>query len=35
MVNFNFLEKGVGLVSPTHLMYDFLRKMFLMLHSVN
>ena len=35
MHNFNFSEKGLGLVSPTHFVYDFLRKMFLMLHSIN
>ena len=30
-----FSEKGLGLVSPPHFMYDFSRKMFLMLHSIN
>ena len=35
MLNFNFSEKGLGLVSPSHFMYDFSRKMFLMLHSIN
>ena len=30
-----FLEKSLGKVSPPHFMYDFLRKMFFMLHSVN
>ena len=35
MLNFNFSEKGLGLVSPPHFMYDFSRKMFLMLHSIN
>ena len=29
----NFSEKGVGLVSPPHFVYDFSRKLFLMLHS--
>ena len=29
MLNFNFLEKGPGLVSPPHLEYDFLGKLFL------
>ena len=32
---FYFLEKGVGLVFPPHFVYDFSRKMFLMLHSIN
>ena len=35
MVNFNFLEKGLELVSPPHFEYDFSRKMFLVLHSIN
>ena len=35
MLNFNFSEKGLGLVSPQHFANDFLRKMFLMLHSIN
>ena len=35
MLNFEFLEKGAGIVSPLHFMYDFLRKMFLMLYSIN
>ena len=35
MLNFNFSEKGLGLVSPPHFVYDFSRKMFLMLHSIN
>ena len=35
MLNFNFSEKGLGLVSPPHLVYDFSRKMFLMLHSID
>ena len=35
MLNFEFLEKGVGIVSPLYFMYDFLRKMFLMLYSIN
>ena len=30
MVNFNFSEKGLGLVSPPHLVHDFSREMFLM-----
>ena len=32
MLSFNFSEKGLGLVSPQHFVYDFSRKMFLMLH---
>ena len=28
MVNFNFSEKGLGLVSPLHFVYDISRKMF-------
>ena len=35
MLNFHFSEKGLGLVSPPHFVYDFSRKMFLMLHSIN
>ena len=34
-LNFIFLEKGLGLVSPPHFEYDFSRKIFLMLHSIN
>ena len=29
MHNFNFPEKGLGLVSPPHFVYDFSRKCFL------
>ena len=35
MLNLDFSEKGLGIVSPTHFEYDFSRKMFLMLHSIN
>ena len=28
MLNFDFLEKGLGIVSPPHFAYDFSRKMF-------
>ena len=35
MLNFNFPEKGLGLGSPPHFLYDFSRKMFLMLYSSN
>ena len=34
-LNFNFSEKGLGLVSLSHFVYNFSRKMFLMLHSIN
>ena len=34
MLNFEFLEKGLGIASP-HFVYDFSRKMFLQLHSIN
>ena len=32
MLNFDFLEKGLGMVSPPHFVYNFSRKMFLKLH---
>ena len=35
MLNIDFLEKGLGLVSSPHIVYDFSRKMFLMLYSIN
>ena len=35
MLNFEFLDKGLGIVSPSHLLYDFSTKMFLMLYSIN
>ena len=35
MLNFDFLEKGLGIVSPPHFVYDFSRKMFLKLYSNN
>ena len=34
MFNFNFLEKDLGIVSVPHFVYDFSRKMFLMLYSL-
>ena len=34
MLNFNFSEKGLGLVSPPHFVRDYSRQMFLMLHSI-
>ena len=33
--DFDFLEKGPGLASPPHFVYDFLRKIFLMLYCIN
>ena len=35
MLNFDFLEKGLGIVSLPHFVYDFSRKMFLVLYSIN
>ena len=35
MLNFNFSEKVLALASPLHFVYDFSRKMLLMLHSIN
>ena len=35
MSNFVVLEKGLGIVSPPDFGYDFSRKIFLMLHSIN
>ena len=35
MFNFDFLEKGLGIVSPANFVYDFSRKIFLMLRSIN
>ena len=29
MLNFAFQEAGMGIVSPPHFVYDFLRKIFL------
>ena len=34
MLDFNFSEKGLGLVSSPHFAYDFSRKISLMLHSL-
>ena len=31
MLNFDFLDKGLGIVSPAHFVYGFSEKMFLML----
>ena len=36
MLNFNFLEKGPGIVSLPHIEYDFARKLFLVVsHLLN
>ena len=35
MLNFDFLDKGLRIVSPAHFVYDFSTKMFLMLYSMN
>ena len=35
MLSFVFLDKGLGIISPAHFVYDFSTKMFLMLYSIN
>ena len=35
MLNFNFLEKGLRIVSPPHFVHDFSKEMFLKLYSTN
>ena len=35
MLNFDPVEKGLEIVSPPHFVYDFSRKIFLMLNSIN
>ena len=35
MINFDILEKGLGIISPTHFVYGFLTKMFFMLYYIN
>ena len=35
MLNLNFTEKSLGLVSLPHFVYDVSRKMFLKLYSIN
>ena len=35
MINFDYLEKSLGIVSPAYFVYDFLRKMFPLLYSIN
>ena len=35
MLNFDFLDKGLGIVFPAHFVYEFLINMFLMLYSID
>ena len=35
MLNLDFLEKGLKIVSPSHFVYDFSRKMFLLLYFIH
>ena len=35
MLNFDFLVKGLGIVSPPHFLYDFSRKIFLIPYSID
>ena len=35
MVNYDFLEKGLGIGFLTHFLHDFSRKIFLILFSIN
>ena len=35
MLNFDFLEKDLGIVNPPHFLCDILIKMLLMLYSIN
>ena len=35
MLNFDFLKKDLRIVSRSHFVYDFSRKMFLKLYSIN
>ena len=35
MLNFGFLDKGLGIISPVHFVYDFSTKVFLTLYSIN
>ena len=34
MLNFNYLEKDLGIVYPAHLVYDYSKKNFLTLYSI-
>ena len=35
MLNFDFIDKGLGIVSPANFVYDFSKKMFFMLYTIN
>ena len=35
MLNFDFVDKGLGIGCPAHFVYDFSAKMFLVLYSIN
>ena len=35
MLNFDFIETGMGLVYPPYFVYDFSKKLFHMLYSIN
>ena len=35
MLKFDFLDKGLGIATPAHSVYDFSTKMFLMSYSIN
>ena len=35
MLNFDFLDKGLGIVSSAHFVHDFSAKMFRMLYFIN
>ena len=35
MLNFDFLDDGLRIVSPAHFVYDFSTKMSLLLYSIN
>ena len=35
MLNFDFLDEGLGIVSPAHFVHDFSTKTFVMLYSIN
>ena len=35
MINFDFLDEGLGIASPPHFVYDFSTKMLLIVHSIN
>ena len=35
ILNFDFIDKGLGIVTPAHFVFDFSPKMLLMLYSIN